>query len=87
MKKGGLQQHQKARLAVLQRLRKAAELSPEQTTQWESFKINGDREMADAHGEGWAELFAELVQHVLNDLIEGRNNALSVFMHNETERV
>ena len=86
-KKGGLQQHQKARLEVLQRMRRAAELSPEQTSQWEFFKTTWDREMAEAHGEDWAELFAELIQQVLNDLTEGRRNALSVFMHNETKRV
>ena len=86
-KKGGFQQHQKARLEVLQRLRRAAELSPEQTSQWEYFKTTWDREMAETHGEDWAELFAQLVQQVLNDLSEGRSNALSVFMHNETRRV
>ena len=42
--------------------------------------------MAEAHGEDWAELFAELVQQALNDLGDGRSNALSVFMHNETRR-
>ena len=72
---------------MLQRLRKAAEVSPEQTSQWEYFKTTWDREMAEAHGEDWAELFAEMVQQVLNDLVEGRSNALSVFMHNETRRV
>ena len=81
------QQHQKARLEVLQRVRRAAELSPEQTSQWEFSKITWDREMAAAHGENWAELFAQLVQQVVNDLTEGRRNALSVFMHNETRRV
>ena len=86
-KNGGLQQHQKARLEVLQRLRKAAELSPDQTSQWELFRTTWDREMAEAHGEDWAELFAQLVQKVLDDLSEGRRNALSVFMHNETKRV
>jgi hypothetical protein len=86
-KRGGTQQNQKARLEVLERLRRAAELSPEQTSQWEYFKTNWDREMAEAHGEDWAELFAEMVQQVLNDLGEGRRNALSVFMHNETRRV
>ena len=86
-KNGGSQQHQKARLEVLQRVRKAAELSPEQTTQWEFFRTSWDREMAEAHGEDWAELFAQLVQQVLNDMTEGRSNALSVFMHNETSRV
>ena len=43
--------------------------------------------MAEAHGENWAELFAQEVQKVINDLAEGRSNALSVFMHNETRRV
>ena len=86
-KNGGFQQHQKARLEVLQRVRKAAELSPEQTSQWEFFRTSWDREMAETHGENWAELFAQLVQQVLNDLKEGRSNALSVFMHNETTRV
>ena len=43
--------------------------------------------MAEAHGEYWAELFAQLVQKVLNDLAEGRSNALSEFVHNETRRV
>ena len=86
-KKGGKQQHQKTRLEVLQRLRRVAELSPEQTSQWEYFKTTWDRQMAEAHGEDWAELFAELVQKVLNDLGEGRSDALSVFMHNETKRV
>ena len=86
-KRGGAPQHQKARLEVLQRLRKAAELSPEQTSQWEYFKTTWDREMAEAHQEDWAILFEEMVQQVLNDLGEGRGNALSVFMHNETKRV
>ena len=43
--------------------------------------------MAEAHGENWAQLFAELIQKVLNDLADGRRNALSEFMHNETRRV
>ena len=86
-KKAGNQQHQKARLEVLERLRRAAELSAAQTSTWDYFKKTWDRAMADAHGENWAELFAQLVQQMLNDLAEGRRNALSVFMHNETRRV
>ena len=43
--------------------------------------------MAEAHGENWAELFAQDVQKVINDLAAGRSDALSVFMHNETRRV
>ena len=72
---------------MLQRLRRAAELTPEQTSQWEYFKTTWDQENAEAFGADWAELFAELVRKVLNDLAEGRSNALSVFMHNETKRV
>ena len=86
-KKAGTQQHQKARLEVLERLRRAAELSAAQTSAWDLFKNTWDQEMAEAHGESWAELFAQLVQKVINDLAEGRSNALSVFMHNETRRV
>ena len=81
------QQHHKARLEVLERLRRAAELSPAQTTTWEFFKQTWDQEMAGVHGEGWAELFAQMMQQVLNDLGEGKSNALSLFMNNETRRV
>ena len=86
-KNAGNQQHRKARLEVLERLRRSAELSAAQTSAWDFFKTTWDQEMATAHGENWAELFAQLVQKVLNDLAEGRSNALSVFMHNETRRV
>ena len=72
---------------MLERLRRVAELSPAQTTQWEIFKQTWDQEMARIHGEGWAELFAQMMQQVLNDLGEGKSNALSLFMHNETRRV
>ena len=86
-KNAGHQQHHKARLEVLERLRRAAELSAAQTSLWDCFKNAWDKEMAEAHGENWAELFAQEVQKVINDLKEGRSNALSVFMHNETRRV
>ena len=84
---GGTVSHQKARFQVLQSLREAAELSPEQTSQREFFKTQWDSNMAATHGEDWAQLFAEMVQKVVNDLREGRKDALSVFMHNETRRV
>ena len=72
---------------MLERLRRAAELSAAQTSAWDLFKNTWDQEMAEAHGENWAEPFAQLVQQVLNDLAEGRSNALSVFIRNETRRV
>ena len=54
----------------MERLRRAAELSPAQTSFWDFFKHTWDQKMAEAHGDAWAELFAELVQKVLNDLAE-----------------
>ena len=54
------------------RLVAAAELSPEQANDWELFKTTWDREMADAQQEKWGELFAELMQHILNDLAAGK---------------
>ena len=86
-KRGGAQQNQKARLEVLNKVRRAAELSPEQTGQRGCFKTVWDRGMAEIHGEEWAQLFAEMAQQVLDDLGEGHRDALSKFMHNETKRV
>ena len=86
-KKAGCLQHQKARLEVLQRLRRVAVPSPLQTSQWEYFTHTWDREVAERHGEDWAELFAQITQKVLNDLAAGHHTALSVLMHNETKRV
>ena len=50
-KNGGNQQHQKARLEVLQRVRRAAELSPEQTSQWEFQNYLGSRDGSGPWGE------------------------------------
>ena len=86
-KKGGTQQHQKNRFEVLDRVRQVAELSPEQTGHWKYFKTTWDEEMAEAHGEDWGQLFAEIVQQLLNDLLDGKTNALSVFMEDEKKRV
>ena len=43
--------------------------------------------MADAQQAKWGELFAELMQHILNELGSGKTSALSKFMHAETQRV
>ena len=86
-KKGGSEQCRKERLAVLERIRLIAELSPEQRNDWDYFKGAWDRQLAEAHGEDWADIFCEHIQHVLNELESGQANALSVFMHRETERV
>ena len=72
---------------VLDRIRRAAELSARQTGAWDFFKTSWDREMANMHREQWAELFAQFTQNIINDLMHGTSNALSVFMDNETRRV
>ena len=50
---GGKETCQKARFQVMDRIRAAAELSPEQANDWEFFKTTWDREMADAQQEKW----------------------------------
>ena len=45
-----------------------------------------EREMADTHGEEWAQQFAEIMQNVLNELDAGNATALSEFMRRETQR-
>ena len=56
-KNGGGAACQKARFQVMERIRAAAELSPEQANDWEFFKTTWDREMADAHQEMWGGSF------------------------------
>ena len=55
----------------MERIRAAAELSIEQANDWEPFRTTWDKEMAGAHKETWGELFAELMQHMLNELGAG----------------
>ena len=49
---GGLQYH-KTRMEVMERLRRVATLSPQQTADWEYFKTTWDRTMAAATEEDW----------------------------------
>ena len=71
----------------MERIRAAAALSPEQATDWEFSKTTWEGDMADAQQDTWGELFAELMQHILNELGAGKTRALSEFMHAETQRV
>ena len=86
-KKGGGPQFQKTRYEVLERVRAVAHLTHEQRNDWEYFKAAWDKAMAEAHGEDWAKLFAEIIQNVIEELQAGKTTALSDFMHNETKRV
>ena len=84
---GGGDECKKARAEVLQRLRSVAKLSPQQENDWEYFVTSWDREMANAQGEEWGTVFAEIIQNLSNQLEAGNKNALSEFMYNETKRV
>ena len=43
--------------------------------------------MAEAHGGDWAQIFAEILQNLANQLEGGNSSALSEFMNSESMRV
>lgn len=86
-KKGGTDKYQKARHEVMTRVRAIAELSLDQENDWQYFSSTWDETRAEAHGEEWGQLFAEIMQNVVNELQEGNATALSEFMRRETERI
>ena len=81
---GGTKQHAKNRSQVLEQVREVGELSAVQTSHWNSFKVAWDGAMAAFHKENWAVFFfAEMMQKVLQDLLAGQTDALSVFLDHE----
>ena len=86
-KKGGGEKSQKARLEAMDRVRDIAALSRDQKADWKSFSAAWDEKNLGAHGPNWAQLFAEILQSVLNDLAGGNAAALSDFMQSETLRI
>ena len=74
-------------MEVMNRLRKVADLSPEQTADWEYFKTAYGQAMVDAVGQDWGRMFSQIVQRIIEDVVAGKPNALSEFMYNETLRV
>ena len=85
-KYGGAKEFHKMRMEVMERLRRVAALAPQQTADWEYFKTAWDKAMAAAAEEDWAQMFAQIVQNIVNELTAGTTNALSVFMYQETQR-
>ena len=71
----------------MERIRASAELSHEQCSDWELFKTTWDSEMADCFEADWAELLAQYMQTILDELVAGKTRALSEFMHAEAQRV
>ena len=73
------------RVKVLDRLARInAGLSPGQKNDWSWSKEAWDAAMVAEHSERWAEVFSTWMQSLLND---GRSNAFSIFVHDETRRV
>jgi hypothetical protein len=86
-KKGGGAQYQKARQEALDRVRSCARLAPEQQNDWKFFATTWDSRMAEAHGEAWGGLFAEILQNVQDELEGGNREAFSQLMHRESMRI
>ena len=86
-KSGGPECCRRARLEVMQRVRNAAELSDEQSNDWEFFARTWDAQLALAMCKEWGRMFAETMQGLLQKLLNGEQTALSDFMQRETQRV
>ena len=86
-KKGGNKEHRKNRSKVLEQVREVGELTPYQTFHWNFFKNAWDDAMMVFHKEQWGKVFAQLMQKVMDDLLAGQTDALSVFVENEKIRV
>ena len=86
-KQGGPESCRKARFEVMQRVRNAAELSDEQSNDWEFFARSWDAQLAPALCKEWGRIFAETMQGLLQRLLNGEHTALSDFMEQETQRV
>ena len=72
-KGGGGAEYVKRRMHVLNRMRNLAPLSKEQKNDWDLLIQEWDKLHAEALGEDWPSMFAEYVQAVLDQLMEGIN--------------
>ena len=86
-KKGGAKAHGKNRRLVLEQVREVGELSPEQQFHWHLFKNAWGDAVVAFHEKKWPAVFAEIMQKLLQDLLAGKTDALSVFVENEKARV
>ena len=85
---GGPKKCRDLRFEVLDRLlAHAAPLSPQQKNDWRWFKEEWDAAMVKEHDKSWGEVFAGMIQNLLNELENGDMSAVSNFMYNETVRV
>ena len=85
--RGGGAAGKKARLEVLDRLSRVGQgLSGAQKNDFGWWKNSWDAKMLEEHRDGWPGVFAEWVQRVLKDIVDGTGNAFSLFVHAETRR-
>ena len=61
-------------------------LSPAQRNDWKWFRETWDAKMCGEHGVEWGGTFSGWMQKILDELSKGRNNAFSVFVHDDTQQ-
>ena len=85
--RGGGAKAQKVRHGVLDRFSMLGTgLSAPQKNDFAWFKDEWDGAMVKEHDHQWGRIFAGMMQAVAQDIQNGRLNAFSVFVHNETRR-
>ena len=84
---GGTKENRANRFHVMDRVRSVAYLTPPQATCWQSFKELWDAKRAEVSGQEWGQVFAQEIQNIQNDLLNGHTEALSKFMENEKKRI
>ena len=62
-------------------------MSAQQKNDWQWFKREWDTKMTAEHDKTWGEKFAGMMQHILEELGNGKASAVADFMYNETARV
>ena len=86
-KNGGTKDNQRNRLDSMDRFLSVARFTPAQEVQWVAFRISWDDIIAGHHQDKWGKLFSEMMMGLLNDIADGKIEALSAFMEDEKSRV
>ena len=85
---GGPVKCRDCRFEVLNRLRShGVEFSAQQANDWSWFKKEWDDKMKTTWNKEWGLKFAEMVQHLAEELEKGNASAVADFMYTETCRV
>ena len=85
--RGGGAAGAKARHQALDRLARLGQgMSPAQRNDFGWFKEAWDGKMLEEHADGWPAVFASWAAGVVEAHAQGKRNAFSAFVHNETAR-